>query len=846
MLALIEGIFSFVIIETNNNEPQLVIAARDPFGIKPLFWGTRSIKTKTGDGTLQKTGLAPTLVLSSELKCFSASLLNKRMKTNVYSTSFDELLPGHFLCYHNPNKTTRKLSFTTSQYFSPKWLHFYDKESLSKFQKHSPTFPKIEKSRLHQFYSELKESVGRRLMSDKDIKVGVLLSGGVDSAIIASLVAETLSETKETLQELHTFSIGIQTEGDEETSKDLHYAKVVSNQIGSIHHEYTFTLEEGQEALEKVIYHLETNDVITVRAAVPLFLLCKKISEEMPSVKVVLCGEGADELFAGYSLYSVFSERELLPFSRELVRRLLQIADNELLRVDRCSMAFGIEARVPFLDINVIESAMTLFPPSCKLSHMQYGTIEKYWLRKCAHLFANLPEEVIWRKKEGIGDGVGHSWISSLQCIAKGNEVQTYKKIFDTCLSPQLWSVVEKRNLRRRAERYDSSIESNTSVLMPRKGKEKEHLLTSDWESVSKHKTVDTETYLPTKDLAPTQRNSTSKESDIKPTRKTESYPFPPGLNTKDGSSAIKGWITIQTDPDLSNLITKNKAKQFVEEILNLPFNLVSQNSVSSLNQLIQAMLRKIPFHNLTMLVRERRPPTLEEIFSDVSTGLGGPCFVVNSFFLSLLHTLGFEVSILSCEIHQPDCHVAGLVAIKGKYYYVDVGNGKPYFEAVQLGDETQKQINDFAWKLIFNRNSGKFEMYHGWKKAGKGKETSEEEIEMQTGAAIKFDPYKLVRWRSFLPMVKRSRSELSYGPFLTGLRLARFSSDFSLIAMRDNTLIVGKNRTVACTLDQLTSFALDNFGHLPNISLLFACALDVLRDLGKKSTLHFRPVDFL
>ena len=231
----------------------------------------------------------------------------------------------------------------------------------------------------------LEEAVGKRLMSD--VPVGAFLSGGLDSSIIAALMRQHVDE-------LHTFSVGI------EGARDLEAARLVARHIGSIHHEYVFTADEVEEKLPEIIYHLESFDQDLVRSAIPCYF-CSRLAAE--HVKVILTGEGADELFAGYTYYDGISDSEAL--HRELRRSVTQLHNINLQRVDRLTMAHGLEGRVPFLDLKMIEIGQTI-PPELKLCDNGQGRkVEKWILRRaCDDL---LPEEILWRDKEQFDEGSG-------------------------------------------------------------------------------------------------------------------------------------------------------------------------------------------------------------------------------------------------------------------------------------------------------------------------------------------------------------------------------------------------------------------------------------------------------
>ena len=257
---------------------------------------------------------------------------------------------------------------------------------------------------IKRIHDSLYEAVKRQLMSD--VPYGVLLSGGLDSSITSAL-AKILSDsnTKDDkksvlLNNLHSFSVGLKG------SPDLHAAKKVAACIGTVHHEIIFTIQEGLDAIRDVIYHLETYDVTTVRASTPMYLMARTIKSM--GIKMVLSGEGADELFGGYLYFhKAPSARE---FHDETVRKLNKLHQYDCLRANKSLAAWGIEGRVPFLDKEFIDVAMTINPKDKMISAER---IEKWVVRKAFENY--LPKEVLWRQKEQFSDGVGYNWIDTLK-----------------------------------------------------------------------------------------------------------------------------------------------------------------------------------------------------------------------------------------------------------------------------------------------------------------------------------------------------------------------------------------------------------------------------------------------
>ncbi|NPA44459.1 MAG: asparagine synthase B [Chlorobi bacterium] len=325
------------------------MAGRDPIGVKPLYYG------KDKDGRMY---------FASEMKAISDVCVE-----------FDAFPPGY---YYTPEQGFVK-------YFKPKWED-------SKIAKQEVDFSIIRK--------KLTQAVEKRLMSD--VPLGVLLSGGLDSSLVSAITARLF---KNTGQKLHSFSVGLKN------SPDLLAAKKVADFLGTEHHEVNFTIEEGIKAIEKIIWHLESYDVTTIRASTPMYFLSKAIAET--NIRVVLSGEGADELFGGYLYFE--NAPSLQDFQKETIDRVKRLSKADCLRADKSTMAHGIEARVPFLDKEFIDAIFKIKPED-KKQDSKIKKPEKYILRKAFDDKENpyLPESILWRQKEQFSDGVGYSWIDSL------------------------------------------------------------------------------------------------------------------------------------------------------------------------------------------------------------------------------------------------------------------------------------------------------------------------------------------------------------------------------------------------------------------------------------------------
>jgi len=349
----LNGIFAFALYDSDNDT---YFIARDHMGIIPLYIGW------------DEKG---TLYVASELK----SLEGVCSKIELFP-------PGHYL-------ESNKEDYV--KWYNPEWVKFNNVSDA--------------KTSISELHDSLSSAVKRQLMSD--VPYGVLLSGGLDSSITSALAKRFSSKRIESgdtqdawWPQLHSFSVGL------EGSPDLKAAKVVSDHIGTIHHEIIFTIQEGIDALRDVIYHLETYDITTVRASTPMYLMARAIKSL--GIKMVLSGEGADELFGGYLYFHKAPSAE--EFHNETVRKLNKLHQYDCLRANKALAAWGIEGRVPFLDKEFIEVAMNINPKDKMINR---DRIEKWVIRKAFEEY--LPDEVLWRQKEQFSDGVGYSWIDSLK-----------------------------------------------------------------------------------------------------------------------------------------------------------------------------------------------------------------------------------------------------------------------------------------------------------------------------------------------------------------------------------------------------------------------------------------------
>ncbi len=337
------------------------IVARDPIGVKPLYFGQDA---------------AGRYYFASEMKVLADSC-----------TTFEAFPPGHYF--------TEKTGFV--RYYKPSWFDY-------KVATKTLDYTKIRDG--------LIKATSKRLMSD--VPLGVLLSGGLDSSLTSSIAMRLL---KEKGKDLHSFSIGL-----DKDSPDLKAAKKVADFLGTKHHELYFTIAEGIAIIKKLIWHLETYDVTSIRASTPMYFLSKAIVEN--GIKVVLSGEGADEMLGGYLYFK--NAPDTTEFQKETIRRVRLLSTSDCLRADKSTMAHGLEARVPFLDKEFLATIMRIDPKEKEAKKHQ--GIEKYILRKAFDTPENpfLPEEVLWRQKEQFSDGVGYSWIDMLiaHCTAQVTDEQ--------------------------------------------------------------------------------------------------------------------------------------------------------------------------------------------------------------------------------------------------------------------------------------------------------------------------------------------------------------------------------------------------------------------------------------
>ncbi|WP_334049130.1 asparagine synthase B [Alteromonas gracilis] len=358
----LEGMFAFILYD---EEQDAYLIARDHIGIIPLYTGY----DEHGN-----------FYVSSEMKALAG-----------VCKTISEFPPGHYL-WSKEGKITK--------YYKRDWMEYDNvKDNTSDLDELRVAFEKAVKS---------------HMMSD--VPYAVLLSGGLDSSLVSAVAAQYVAKRVEDEDKtdawwprLHSFAVGL------EGAPDLKAAKKVADMIGTVHHEIHFTIQEGLDAIRDVIFHLETYDTTTIRAATPMYLMTRKI--KAMGIKMVLSGEGSDEIFGGYLYFHKAPNAK--EFHEETVRKLDRLHMFDCARANKATSAWGVEARVPFLDKNFIDVAMRLNPQDKMCLE---GKMEKWILRKAFDNGETLPAEVLWRQKEQFGDGVGYSWIDSIRDFVE-NEV---------------------------------------------------------------------------------------------------------------------------------------------------------------------------------------------------------------------------------------------------------------------------------------------------------------------------------------------------------------------------------------------------------------------------------------
>ena len=361
----LSGIFAFALYDEERDE---FLIARDPIGVIPLYIG------RDADGTVY---------CASELKALEG-----------VCDTYEPFMPGHY--YWSREGEMRR-------WYKRDWT---DYDAVCNRYASLPA-DEAWRAQVADVRTALEDAVRRQLMSD--VPYGVLLSGGLDSSVISAVAKlyadrriETDGQQAAWWPQLHSFAVGLKG------APDLEKARLVAEHIGTVHHEINYTIQEGLDAIRDVIYYIETYDVTTVRASTPMYLLARVIKSM--GIKMVLSGEGADEVFGGYLYFHKAPDARA--FHEETVRKLSKLHLYDCLRANKSLAAWGVEGRVPFLDKEFLDIAMRL-NPAAKMCPGR--TIEKKIVREA---FAPLlPEAVAWRQKEQFSDGVGYSWIDTLKAV---------------------------------------------------------------------------------------------------------------------------------------------------------------------------------------------------------------------------------------------------------------------------------------------------------------------------------------------------------------------------------------------------------------------------------------------
>lgn len=350
----LNGIFGFALYDEEKNA---FLIARDHMGIIPLYYGFDNYGQ---------------FYVASELKALEG-----------VCSSIKTFPPGHYI--YSPE------GLEPQKWYKRNWEEFENVREKT--------------TDISVLRDALEKAVHRQLMSD--VPYGVLLSGGLDSSVVAAITKKFAAKRIESgdkdeawYPQLHSFAVGL------EGSPDLIAARKAANHIGTIHHEINFTIQEGLDALRDVVYYLETYDVTTIRASTPMYLMARVIKSM--GIKMVLSGEGSDEIFGGYLYFHKAPNAQ--EFHEENVRKLSKLYLYDNLRANKSMAAWGIEARVPFLDKEFLDVAMQINPEDKMIKD---GRIEKWVVRKAFEDY--LPSEIAWRQKEQFSDGVGYSWIDTLK-----------------------------------------------------------------------------------------------------------------------------------------------------------------------------------------------------------------------------------------------------------------------------------------------------------------------------------------------------------------------------------------------------------------------------------------------
>ena len=399
----LDGQFSFVLYDTLNDN---LFIARDPIGITSLYYGFDQYNNLMVCSELKGLHLCSIVeAFPAGSYCFFSSHNNSKEDVNISNieiNNYNELLKNRSIHFINYYKLSTEGKWNNSK-MSEIILKKEDDMSVALFEE--------------SIYSTIRDlftkAVEKRLMSD--VPFGVLLSGGLDSSLVSSITVKLVKEGKIALKwgnNIHSFSIGL----DNGSSTDLEKAQETADFLGTIHHNFTFTIQEGIDALRDVIYHLETYDITTIRASTPMFLLSRKI--KAMGVKMVLSGEGADEMLGGYLYFLSAPDDET--FFEETKSRMQQLGYFDCLRANKSTLGWGLEGRFPFLDKEFIDYCFKI-APALKMKNK----IEKYVMRKAFDVKDEtgmpeyLPDSILWRQKEQFSDGVGYGWIDATRDLGE-------------------------------------------------------------------------------------------------------------------------------------------------------------------------------------------------------------------------------------------------------------------------------------------------------------------------------------------------------------------------------------------------------------------------------------------
>ncbi|CAD8053843.1 unnamed protein product [Paramecium primaurelia] len=399
----LNGMFATVLIDMNKKSFQ---AGRDHIGIIPLYYGYDK------DGSL---------FLSSELKGIHDQVVDVK-----------QFPPGHYI----------DETYEIKRWYNPTW-HNFD---------HIPTG----QINLEELRDKFVEVVRREVQGDAPF--GLFISGGVDSSIVAGIVAKLIKKgeidlSKRGMRKVHSFCIGL------EGSPDLHFAKKVAEFHGFEHHSFTYTVDEGLDYIPEVIYHTETFNNTTIRASTPMYMMCRRI--KALGIKICLTGEGSDELFGGYLYFHKAPNR--VEFHQELIRKLHDLHKYDLLRANKACLAWGIETRPPFMNKQWVEYVMQI-DPKYKMINAFEPQMEKYILRKAFEDLEHpyVPQEILWRQKEQFSDGVGYSWRDGI--IKRANQLITDQEFSQASIKYPVSTPRDKEQYWFR-QIYSSYFPSESSVL---------------------------------------------------------------------------------------------------------------------------------------------------------------------------------------------------------------------------------------------------------------------------------------------------------------------------------------------------------------------------------------------